>query len=310
MSAGEPWRNEFFTQRLERFEINLNARVLGGAPIDAVIGMSNGPADTFTDLAAIVRFNPDGFIDARDRDTYRSIAPYPYAVDGSKRYWMSIEIKPETSQYSVWVTTDGDYSTSRYVAENFSFRTEQAGLWRFDNLARFVDSANGALEVCDAYVAWTECLNPLSGTGWASEPIQPMGGVFTVESELAAYPMTTDAVFGFSNGAPDAFTDLGPIVRFNPNGTIDVRDGSIYRAIQTVTRDPNQSYYLSMTVDVPRKVYSVWVRPRYGSTSWILIARDFAFRTEQANVTTLDYMGAFVDSPDSAYSACNTLIRY
>lgn len=308
-SAGDPWRNEFFTQRLERFEINLHARPIGGAPIDAVIGMGNGPADTFSDLATIVRFNPDGFIDARDGDTYRSVAPYPYDVDGTHSYWMSIEIKPETSQYSVWVTTDGDTSTSRYVAENFAFRGEQSGLWRFDNLARFVDSANGGLEVCDAYVAWRECLSAFSGRGWASERIEPMSGVFTLEAELAAYPMTTDAVFGLSNGAPDAFADLGPIVRFNPNGTIDARDGSVYRAVETVTRDPNESYIMTMIVDVPAKRYDAWVRPRYAGGSH-RIADGFAFRSEQASVSTLDYMGAYVDSESSAYSACDPLLRY
>jgi hypothetical protein len=225
---------------------------------------------------------------------------------------MSVEIKPETSQYSVWVNAyrDGAYRMSGYVAENFAFRTEQAGLAHFDNVARFVDSANGALEVCDSYVAWTECLNPLSGQGWVTQPIQPMSGVFTVETELAAYPMTTDAVFGLSNGIADAFADLGPIVRFNPNGTIDARDGDVYRAVQVVTRDPNQSYYIQMSVDVPHKTYSVWVRPRYNATAWVLLARDFAFRSEQANVAVLDHMGAFVDSADSAFLACDPLIRY
>jgi hypothetical protein len=46
--------------------------------LDAVIGVSNGPADAFADLAAILRFNPAGQVDARNGSAYAAVTPFAY----------------------------------------------------------------------------------------------------------------------------------------------------------------------------------------------------------------------------------------
>ena len=49
----------------------------GVAAMDGVAGLSTVPAAYYSDLAAIVRFNPSGFIDARNGALYASVAPVP-----------------------------------------------------------------------------------------------------------------------------------------------------------------------------------------------------------------------------------------
>src|SRR5262245_32956126 len=58
--AGEGWQNGFVPQQSGLFQARFE--VWGGfeGPLDAVMGLSNGVADSFTDLGPIVRLNPDG----------------------------------------------------------------------------------------------------------------------------------------------------------------------------------------------------------------------------------------------------------
>ena len=54
-----------------------------GYHIDAVLGLSPTTPGKFTDLAAIVRFNADGYIDVRDGGSYRApIAWSPTIIGG------------------------------------------------------------------------------------------------------------------------------------------------------------------------------------------------------------------------------------
>ena len=46
--------------------------------IDSVIGLTNGAAAAYDNLAANVRFNPAGFIDARNAGGYAAITSVPY----------------------------------------------------------------------------------------------------------------------------------------------------------------------------------------------------------------------------------------
>jgi hypothetical protein len=78
--AGEGWEGAYLPQRAGRFTLNFSVVPFenNGAPIDAVIGLANGPADAFTDLGPIVRLNSGGTFDARDGSSYRAIATVPY----------------------------------------------------------------------------------------------------------------------------------------------------------------------------------------------------------------------------------------
>ena len=102
-----------------------------------------------------------------------------------------------------------------------------------------------------------------------------------------------DLVIGLSTHAPTAYTDLATIVRFNTTGTIDVRNGANYAAQTTVAYSTGISYHVVMSVNVSAHTYSVTVKPAGGSIQ--TLATNYAFRSEQATATSLNYLSKYGD---------------
>ncbi|HEY5937737.1 MAG TPA: hypothetical protein VIU61_23980 [Kofleriaceae bacterium] len=135
-----------------------------------------------------------------------------------------------------------------------------------------------------------------AGDGWLNGPIPQLDfGVITASFLVnwrASYEqqqtVPIDAVFGLANGPADAFSDLGPIVRMNAQGFVDVRDGGVYRA-DTAYDYRNQMLQVEMRVDLSTRRYSVWV-------NGVAIATDYAFRTEQSMMSRVDTLARTVDS--------------
>ena len=103
VSAGDGWVNTFIPRSTGEFSVQLrNYPGSSATPplIDTVVGLSNGPADSFADLGPIVRFNEHGQIDARDGDHY--VGGFPYrTADGPFEFLMNVSIP--THRYTVWV---------------------------------------------------------------------------------------------------------------------------------------------------------------------------------------------------------------
>lgn len=83
---------------------------------------------------------------------------------------------------------------------------------------------------------------------------------------------------------------LAAIVRFNRNGTIDVRNGDRYMADVVVPYSPNRTYRVHFGFGLSSNPWS----SRYGVAiempdgTEIPLARNYQFRTSQQNVTRLD----------------------
>ena len=106
-----------------------------------------------------------------------------------------------------------------------------------------------------------------------------------------------DIVIGFSQSAASAYTDLAAIIRFSPTGTIDVRNGGTYGSAVALPYAAGTNYHVRMVVNVPVHTYSVFVTPQ--GESEVTLASNYAFRTEQAAVTSLANVAHFGD-PGSA----------
>jgi len=115
--------------------------------LDAVTGLSNGDADWFDDLAAIVRFAPSGFIDARNGGAYQAAATVPYVAGVS--YHVELSVNLGTGTYSATVTPNGGSAAT--VANNYAFRLEQANVSELDTFVLF-SSGGGATEVTNLTV--------------------------------------------------------------------------------------------------------------------------------------------------------------
>ena len=138
---------------------------------------------------------------------------------------------------------------------------------------------------------------------WMSHGFAAQTGTFTIEFDAKPSAANMDAVIGLSNGPQQAFTGLAAIVRFNTSGTIDVRNGSAYAAATSVSYSAATSYHFKMVVNTTAHTYSVYVTPSGGSET--TLASNYAFRTEQALVSSIDTWTAHVESATGNVEVCN-----
>ncbi len=109
----------------------------------------------------------------------------------------------------------------------------------------------------------------------------------------------------FSRGAQTAYTGFATLVRFSPAGTIDVRNGGAFAAAATIPYAAGKTYHFRVVVNVPAKTYSVFVTPP--GASELLVATNFAFRTEQNTVTSLNSWAVDVNP---AAAGTNTVCNF
>ena len=137
-----------------------------------------------------------------------------------------------------------------------------------------------------------------SGPAWTNTPFTSQTGTFTALFEAVPTQNSEDTVIGLSPVSAAAFTDLAAIVRFSDTGVIDARNGGAYAAAATVAYAAGTSYHFREVVNVPAHTYSVYVTPQGGSET--LLASDYAFRSEQAAATSLNYLSKYNTVGDAA----------
>jgi hypothetical protein len=309
--AEDGWVNTFMPQSSGSFRVMIRGNPGGNGAVDSVIGLSNGPAAAFTDLGPIVRFNPTGNVDVRDGDHYTGAFPYDV---GEAPFEFTLDVSIPTHTYTVWLRRlDPPDETPVLLGQGLRFRTEQSSVTRLDNIGRFMDGTEGRLQTCGfTYTAPDACTASQAGT-WASRDFPAQSGPIRIEFVATASSGAIDAVMGSSSGAPTTFMGLAPIVRFRPDSTFDARNGSAYGADATVSYVPNVAYRFALDIDTPNHSYSAMVREADRSTTdspYVVFARDFAFRTEQAQASSLDHLGQFVDSAPGSLDVCDLTVAY
>ena len=122
LSSGT-WVNSPLAQiQTSTFRIGFDATPANSL-VDAVTGISAGIARGYQDLAAIVRFNAEGMVDARNGSTYTAATPIPYSAGVT--YHFILDINVTTHTYDAYVVTGTMQST---IGSHLAFRTEQATL--------------------------------------------------------------------------------------------------------------------------------------------------------------------------------------
>jgi len=278
--------------------------------MDTVMALSNGTQTNptnFTGAAVLVRFNSSGKIDARNGGSYPA-SSFPYSAGTSYRFRLEVNTSQHT--YSVYVTPAGGVETA--IGLNYAFRTEQASL---STLSEFntISDLSGSTTICDLAVvpgtAGSGCYSVAPGAGWVNYPFAPQAGVFT--AIFYATPGTAgaqmDTVMALSNSTqsnPSDFTGSAALVRFNSSGTIDARSGSSYHASSFVY-SAGTAYRFRLVINTPQHMYSVYVTPSGGVETQL--AQNYAFRTEQASLSTLSNFNMISDLSGSA-SVCDFMI--
>jgi len=252
---------------------------------DALFGLAHLSPSAYSDLAAIVRFNDAGKIDARDGDVYRAVTDVAYEPGVPQHLTFQVDTYART--YSLLATRD---SQGGYVASDFKYRSEQANA---DGLAYFgmkVDGG-GPLDVCNVNLVDQICTPADETDGFVNLAFPSQPTFVTVSFDATPNGSNIDSVLGVSAGAASSFDDIAAAVRFNADGRIDARDGSAYREINPSSPAyvAGQTYHFDLLLDVVGHAYTVVVN---GS----VVGQNFAFRTSQAQVANL---GNFVIESDS-----------
>ena len=135
------------------------------------------------------------------------------------------------------------------------------------------------------------CATASSGIStWAA---QFPDGPFTLEFAAAVEGREQDVLFGFANGPVERYSDLAGIVRFNPAGKVDARNGGSYVADNQVPYTPFSMRQFRMDVDPAAHRYTV---KSVSPAGVVTIGEDFAFRSEQATTSSFDHLALIADA--------------
>ena len=122
-TASSAWTNTGFTAQTGSPTVKFNATP-AGSNINSVMGLSSGAQSIYTSLAAIVRFNPSGFIDAYNGTGYSALTSIPYSGGTKYSFWFQLNIPAQT--YNVYVTPEGGQMVQ--IGSNFAFRVNAPSL--------------------------------------------------------------------------------------------------------------------------------------------------------------------------------------
>lgn len=292
--ATTTWQNiALVSNQTGTFNADVDAIPLG-SNIDAGVGLSDGAQTAFTGLACIARFNTQGTIDARNGNAYAAASSIPYLANTPYHFRFVVNVPAHT--YSVYVTPPG--GGEQTVGTNYAFRSEQSTVAGLNNWSLFADA--GSMRGCGL---GAPCYKASAGGGWLNNGFNAQSGNFTAQWDATPSASNIDATVGLSNGTQTSFAGFACLTRFNTSGTIDARDGGTYHAASSIPYAANVTYHFRMAVNVPAHTYSVYVTPTGGSEQ--VVGLNYAFRTEQATVGSLNNYGLIVDGAAGSARVCN-----
>jgi hypothetical protein len=115
------WTNTALSQSQSgSFRITFDATP-SSANVDAVHGLSSGPASAYANMFVAVRFNIGGYLDARNGSTYSAASAIPYA--GRVSYHFILDVNVATHTYNAYVMIG---SVQTIIGTNLAFRNELA----------------------------------------------------------------------------------------------------------------------------------------------------------------------------------------
>jgi len=133
-----------------------------------------------------------------------------------------------------------------------------------------------------------------SSSGFVNTSVATQTGTFTATFDAIPSISPANDTLSFSKGSQSAYTGLAATVRFSTTGKIDARNGGAYAAVTSVPFSAGVSYHFRMVVNVPAKTYSAYVTAPGGAEQ--TIASNYAYRTEQASITSINNFNADVNS--------------
>jgi len=130
-TGSDPWSNNSFTNQTSTFTAEVDVMTSGDA-MNGVVGLSDGAASSYSNLACIVQFDVDGLIRARNGSVYTTVTSLGYVAGIT--YHIKFIVYLSTHTYDVYVTPAGGSQVT--IASGYAFRTEQASVTQLNNCAK------------------------------------------------------------------------------------------------------------------------------------------------------------------------------
>jgi centrosomal CEP192-like protein len=140
-----------------------------------------------------------------------------------------------------------------------------------------------------------------SSGSWANTALaQGQGSTFRMTYDATPSSSPANAISGLSFGSANEYSDLATGVRFNPGGTIDVRNGSGFTAAANIPYQAGVTYHFILDVNVSNHTYNAYVVLLFRQ---ITLGSNLAFRSEQASASVLNTVGVL--SSAGGLGICN-----
>jgi hypothetical protein len=183
-----------------------------------------------------------------------------------------------------------------------AYTPENRGSWKIWKTALIFIILLAALTTGAASTRADKCA--FASGSWANTALSKgQESTFRITYDATPSASPVNAIAGLSSGSAQEYSDLATGVRFNPNGTIDVRNGSSFTAAINIPYQAGVTYHFILDVNVSKHTYSAYVLllGRQGT-----LGTNLAFRPQQSSVDVLDTMG--VMSSAGALGICNVTL--
>ena len=134
------WTNTAFTSQSGKFTATFTATPTV-VNADIVMALTSGAATSYSSLAAAVRFNTSGTIDARNGSAYAAAATVTYSANTTYKFEFTVDTVGRT--YSVYVTPAG--GTRTLIASNYAFRSDSPTITAFNNFAKVTEVGDASV---------------------------------------------------------------------------------------------------------------------------------------------------------------------
>jgi hypothetical protein len=159
------------------------------------------------------------------------------------------------------------------------------------------DQASSPPDLADASAM---CVTGMPGA-FVNTPMPSQMGTFTVHVDATVTQALTNVVIALSNGPQTAYTGYAVAARFNSMGNIDALNVTPYAAVATIPYVAGKRYHFRLVVNLTAHTYSAYVTPAGGTE--LTIGTDYAFRTQQNTVASLNSWGVVVGSTSPGTAA-------